>query len=158
MIAVIEADAHSPIRAEGRLDERVELLHIARSELFHEHVLACLQSIDGHGRQGIVSRRDNDEVGIRMADHPVDVDGDAPRRRASSAARSGTVSAQAWPRAGKGGGAFPADEATDDGDSTSCSCAAHVMPRSLRRPGGCRRPTIQILATRRPVGPGSPPR
>ena len=134
MVAVIEADAHSSIRAAGRLDQRVELLHVARSGLFHEHVFAGVQRSDGHRRQGIVGRRDNDEVGIGMADRCLDVDGDcaanAPREFDGSIGHG--VGAGNQPRAGERGGAFPADEATpDDGDSWPAHLSPHVMPRSL---------------------------
>ena len=134
MVAVIEADAHSSIRAAGRLDQRVELFHVARSGLLHEHVFAGVQGSDGHGRQSIVGRRDNDKIDIGMADGCLDVDGDrtanAPCEFDGSIGHG--VGAGDQPRPGERGGAFPTDEATpDDGDSSSAHVSPHVMPRSL---------------------------
>jgi hypothetical protein len=134
MVAMIEADAHRSIRAAGCRDQRVKLFHVARSGLLNEHVFAGVQSSDGHRRQTIVGRRDNDNVDIGMADCCLDVHRDCAANAPCDFDGSirYVVGTSDQPGPGEPGRAFPTDETTpDDGDSSPAHLSPQVMPRSF---------------------------
>src|SRR6476620_2038046 len=68
MIAVIEPDADAAVVALRRLDHSIEFRSRSRRRLLDQHVLASLDGRQTQRRQGLVGRRDNDDVNVVAED------------------------------------------------------------------------------------------